>query len=111
MDVGGLEGSKKGDTLKGINKLKKYLNSRGYLDMYEGFEDDYFDETLETAVKTFQQYNIGFSNENVTGTLNPVTCQLLTHRSCGFADLHHRMVKLEMKGIVDNKDNKPGSSD
>ena len=53
-----LQGSKKGDKVEGVDQLKKLLHHFGYLN-HGGLNndevyDDYFDETIERALKTYQ---------------------------------------------------------
>ncbi|KAF7135784.1 hypothetical protein RHSIM_Rhsim08G0060800 [Rhododendron simsii] len=52
-----LEGRHKGETVKGLQQLKKYLEAFGYLNYTPNqahANDDNFDDSLEAAVKTYQ---------------------------------------------------------
>ncbi|PQM32865.1 metalloendoproteinase 3-MMP [Prunus yedoensis var. nudiflora] len=60
-----LKGCHKGDKVQGIQDLKKYLEKFGYLNGNTN-NDDYFDDELESAIKTYQiNYHL-----KVTGTLD-----------------------------------------
>ena len=83
-----LQGCHKGDKVKGILQLKKYLEQFGYLD-YKKSEnrqhenDDDFDELLESAIKTYQ---LNF-HENSTGVLDKKTLSKMAMPRCGVADI------------------------
>ncbi|XVE83887.1 hypothetical protein DITRI_Ditri16bG0124300 [Diplodiscus trichospermus] len=69
-----LQGCHKGDKVKDINKLKKYLKNFGYLSYSKNKthahdDDDDFEELLESALKTYQ---LNF-HLNSTGTLDAET--------------------------------------
>ncbi|KAK1563453.1 hypothetical protein Q3G72_027777 [Acer saccharum] len=69
-----LQGCHKGDKVKGVLQLKKYLHKFGYLDYKNSKNrthenDDHFDELLESAIKTYQ---LNF-NVNSTGVLDRKT--------------------------------------
>ncbi|KAF7135847.1 hypothetical protein RHSIM_Rhsim08G0060600 [Rhododendron simsii] len=52
-----LEGCQKGQTVKGLQQLKKYLEAFGYLNYspdQTSANDDDFDNSLEAAIKTYQ---------------------------------------------------------
>ncbi|KAH6761483.1 hypothetical protein C2S52_018916 [Perilla frutescens var. hirtella] len=77
-----LEGSHKGKNTKGIHQLKAYLKEFGYLDQTHVNDDD-FDETLESAIKTYQEnYRI-----NPTGTLDATTISKMIAPRCGVPDI------------------------
>ncbi|XP_038886872.1 metalloendoproteinase 2-MMP-like isoform X2 [Benincasa hispida] len=85
-----LHGSHKGDKVKGIHQLKKYLRQFGYLnyaqiDHFENNNHDEFDQLLESAIKTYQEnYNL-----KVTGTLDVLTLAQMSKPRCGVADIIH----------------------
>ncbi|KAL7135770.1 hypothetical protein ABFS83_11G120500 [Erythranthe nasuta] len=81
-----LQGCHKGNKTKEIHNLKNYLHQFGYLQYpnrtHANYNDD-FDETLESAVKTYQRnYHI-----NPTGTLDAITVSTMTTTRCGVADI------------------------
>ncbi|KAI6700630.1 hypothetical protein NL676_014954 [Syzygium grande] len=56
-----LEGALKGQTKQGIKDVKRYLKAFGYLDHEEdgnevALMDDRFNETLESALKSYQKF-------------------------------------------------------
>ncbi|KAE8076067.1 hypothetical protein FH972_014740 [Carpinus fangiana] len=83
-----LQGCQMGNKTKGIHELKKYLEQFGYLSYnhsknHTHANDDYFDELLESAVKTYQlNYHL-----NVTGTLDDRTVSTMMIPRCGVADI------------------------
>ncbi|KAE8124669.1 hypothetical protein FH972_019534 [Carpinus fangiana] len=78
----GLQGCQKGNKTKGIRDLKKYLEQFGYLS-YNHSNDDYFDDVLESAVKTYQlNYHL-----NATGTLDDKTISTMIIPRCGVPDI------------------------
>ncbi|KAL6139658.1 hypothetical protein ACLB2K_057960 [Fragaria x ananassa] len=80
-----LKGCHKGDKVKGINDLKKYLEKYGYLNYknHSHSDDDEFDDLLEEAVKTYQiNYHL-----KATGTLDGKTVSKMTTPRCGVADI------------------------
>ncbi|KAH7532562.1 metalloendoproteinase 3-MMP [Ziziphus jujuba] len=83
-----LEGCHKGEKVKGIHDLKKYLENFGYLS-YQNVKnnshanDDDFDDLLESAIKTYQlNYNL-----KSTGTLDAKTVSKMMTPRCGVADI------------------------
>ncbi|KAI8541557.1 hypothetical protein RHMOL_Rhmol08G0071300 [Rhododendron molle] len=76
-----LEGGRKGQTVKGLQQLKTYLQKFGYINNSPNqtrANDDDFDDSLEAAVKTYQlNYHL-----KTTGTLD---AQTVSPR-CGFPD-------------------------
>lgn len=83
-----LHGSQKGDKVEGIHQLKKYLHHFGYLSnvqIHSETNDDEFEESLESAIKTYQKnYNL-----KVTGTLDATTLAQMSKPRCGVADIIH----------------------
>jgi hypothetical protein len=78
----GLQGCRKGNKTEGIRDLKKYLEQFGYLS-YNHSNEDYFDDVLESAVKTYQlNYHL-----NATGTLDDKTVSTMMIPRCGVADV------------------------
>ncbi|KAH6803322.1 hypothetical protein C2S51_034768 [Perilla frutescens var. frutescens] len=80
-----LKGCHKGNTTKGIHELKAYLQKFGYLEYLNktNANDDDFDETLELAVKTYQEnYHI-----KPTGTIDTETIAKMTTPRCGVPDI------------------------
>ncbi|KAJ8618757.1 hypothetical protein MRB53_014943 [Persea americana] len=90
-----LEGCHKGETVKGIHKLKQYLEHFGYLPRHStnttntnshknvGTDNDSFDEQLELAIKSYQRnYHL-----NVTGELDVETAEQMMKPRCGVADI------------------------
>ncbi|XP_047951796.1 metalloendoproteinase 3-MMP-like [Salvia hispanica] len=80
-----LQGCRKGSNEEGIQQLKTYLEKFGYLENQNQPHphNDHFDETLESAIKTYQQnYHL-----KPTGTLDPATISKLTAPRCGVADI------------------------
>ncbi|CAK9148694.1 unnamed protein product [Ilex paraguariensis] len=84
-----LQGCHKGEKVKGLNELKKYLNKFGYLN-YPHSEnqtthahDDDFDNFLQSAIKTYQlNYHL-----NATGNLDGPTVSKMVVPRCGVADI------------------------
>ncbi|KAG6424616.1 hypothetical protein SASPL_115034 [Salvia splendens] len=82
-----LQGCRKGSNKEGIQQLKTYLEKFGYLENQNQPHphNDHFDETLESALKTYQQnYHL-----KPTGTLDPATISKLTAPRCGVADINN----------------------
>lgn len=80
-----LEGCHKGENVKDVNKLKKYLENFGYLSYKNKTraEDDNFDEFLESAIKTYQlNYHL-----KATGTLDAKTVSKMMSPRCAVADV------------------------
>ncbi|KAL6970875.1 neutrophil collagenase [Sarracenia purpurea var. burkii] len=84
-----LNGSKKGDKVKGLQQIKKYLEHFGYLSYdphlpYQNHaNDDKFDNLLESAIKLYQ---LNF-HLNVTGTLDSNTVSTMMTPRCGMPDI------------------------
>ncbi|CAM8950412.1 unnamed protein product [Rhodiola kirilowii] len=82
-----LKGSQKGDQVKGIADLKKYLQHFGYLNYHTGLEsyanDDDFDDHLEDALRTYQaNFHL-----NTSGTLDDDTITSMLTTRCGVPDI------------------------
>ncbi|KAJ4729245.1 metalloendoproteinase 2-MMP-like [Melia azedarach] len=82
-----LEGSYKGQTVKGLQLLKRYLIAYGYLDYNNDPENtnlsDDFDEFLESSLKTYQKnYNL-----KVTGIFDSDTIKEMQIKRCGNPDI------------------------
>merc|ERR1712071_52104 len=80
------EKSQKGQTVKGLHEIKRYLNRYGYLNYNQNdvmkVKDEEFDEHLEDAVKTYQKN----FHLNVTGKLDYNTVNEMTKPRCGVPD-------------------------
>ncbi|KAK3010607.1 LOW QUALITY PROTEIN: hypothetical protein RJ639_010783 [Escallonia herrerae] len=83
-----LQGCHKGEEVKGLNELKKYLEKFGYLNYAHSknqthTKDDDFDDLLEAAMKTYQlNYHL-----KPTGTLDAQTVSKMMMSRCGCADI------------------------
>ncbi|KAJ4729247.1 metalloendoproteinase 2-MMP-like [Melia azedarach] len=82
-----LEGSYKGQTVKGLQQLKRYLSAFGYLNYNDptntNMLSDNFDELLESALKAYQKnYNL-----KVTGILDSDTIKEMMIKRCGNPDI------------------------
>ncbi|TYK30629.1 metalloendoproteinase 1-like [Cucumis melo var. makuwa] len=86
-----LQGCTKGDNVKGISNLKNFFHHYGYLNhqinatshLIDIDVDDTFDDRLESAIKTYQQY----FHLNSTGSLNVETISQLAKPRCGNPDI------------------------
>ncbi|KAM3703661.1 hypothetical protein ACB098_04G112000 [Castanea mollissima] len=84
-----LEGSHKGQTVKGLHEIKRYLSAFGYLKLNHSIglssdhasvkDKDEFDEHLERAIKSFQKN----FHLNVTGRLDSSTLDVMMTPRCG----------------------------
>lgn len=106
------QGSQKGGKVKEIHELKKYLQSLGYINQNNishsnpldnsnnesHIDDDYFDENLESAIKTYQ---INF-DLNATGTLDLQTISTMAQPPCGFPDIINGTTRMH-SGSADKK--------
>ncbi|OMO59892.1 Peptidase M10, metallopeptidase [Corchorus capsularis] len=81
-----LQGCHKGDKVKDIHKLKKYLENFGYLSYDQNkthANDDDFDEFLESAIKTYQlNYHL-----KATGKLDAKTVSKMMSPRCAVPDI------------------------
>lgn len=76
-------GSKKGDHVEGLYRVKKYFNQFGYLDTIDASKKDVIDDALESAVKTYQlNYNL-----EITGILDSHTVSFMMMPRCGVPDI------------------------
>ncbi|KAF7136007.1 hypothetical protein RHSIM_Rhsim08G0058200 [Rhododendron simsii] len=78
-----LKGCQKGQTVKGLQQLKKYLEAFGYLNyslsQAGGANNDDFDDSLEAAVKTYQvNYHL-----KTARALDAETVSQMTALRCG----------------------------
>ncbi|XP_012840653.1 PREDICTED: metalloendoproteinase 1-like isoform X2 [Erythranthe guttata] len=102
-----LQGCHKGNKTKDIHHLKNYLHQFGYLQYPNETHanNDDFDETLESAIKTYQRnYHI-----NPTGTLDATTVSKMTTPRCGVPDIingRNTMQKHGTKGHESNSSSK-----
>ncbi|KAH7554679.1 hypothetical protein JRO89_XS12G0256600 [Xanthoceras sorbifolium] len=83
-----LQGRHKGDKVKGVLELKKYLEKFGYLEYKNAKNrthenDDDFDDLLESAVKTYQ---LNF-HVKPSGVLDRKTLSKMAMPRCGVADI------------------------
>lgn len=81
-----LEGSQKGQTVKGLQQLKAYLEAFGYLNYSHNqthAKNDHFDDYMEAAVKMYQlNYHL-----ETTGTLDAQTLSTMAAPRCGVPDI------------------------
>ncbi|CAI9769493.1 unnamed protein product [Fraxinus pennsylvanica] len=78
LSLKNFQGSKKGDNIKGLYQVKKYLNQIGCLPLNHDKNDE-FDEELESAIMTYQlKYNL-----EVTGILDSGTVSTMMAAHCG----------------------------
>ncbi|KAM3703660.1 hypothetical protein ACB098_04G111900 [Castanea mollissima] len=87
-----LEGTHKGQTVKGLHEIKHYLSAFGYLKLNHSIglsndhasvkDEDEFDEHLERAIKSFQKN----FHLNVTGRLDSSTLDNMMTPRCGVTD-------------------------
>jgi hypothetical protein len=79
----GLEGIQKGQTVEGLIELKQYLKKFGYYPSDITLTSSDFDDHLELALKTYQEY----FHLNVTGNLDSSTIQQMMIPRCGMPDI------------------------
>ncbi|KAL0435357.1 UNVERIFIED_CONTAM: Metalloendoproteinase 1 [Sesamum radiatum] len=82
-----LIGARKGTTSNGISQLKKYLSHLGYMNRDNNTApthqtDDFFDDDLELAVKSYQT----FLNLEVNGIMDANTIAKMSRTRCGVPD-------------------------
>ena len=91
-----LQGCHKGDKVKDIHKLKKYLeNYLNYKNKAHANDDD-FDDFLESAIKTYQlNYHL-----KATGTLDAKTVSKTLSQRCAVADIINGTSEFETVRVV-----------
>uniref|UniRef100_A0A7N0R888 Peptidase metallopeptidase domain-containing protein n=1 Tax=Kalanchoe fedtschenkoi TaxID=63787 RepID=A0A7N0R888_KALFE len=101
-----LKGCHRGDRVKGLGNLKKYLEHFGYLQYpSDPNTSDAFDDLLEHAVKTYQaNYQL-----NVTGTLDDDTLSYMMRSRCGVPDIVNGTNWMQHHHGDDDKKKKHGS--
>lgn len=84
-----LQGYQKGDKVRNVSDLRRYFRHFGYLKPIHSnnttqlANDDYFDDEVEAAIKTYQlNYDL-----NVTGVLDAKTVSKMMVPRCGVADI------------------------
>ncbi|XP_021296591.1 metalloendoproteinase 1-like [Herrania umbratica] len=78
-----LERAQNGDTLNGLSQVKKYLKAFGYYPNDLNLTDDHFDDSLESALKAYQQnYYL-----KVTGKIDHDTIKTMMIPRCGVPDI------------------------
>ncbi|KAJ9135249.1 hypothetical protein P3X46_032457 [Hevea brasiliensis] len=95
-----LEGAGKGSTVEGLSKVKQYLKNLGYYPTETNLVTDHFDEVMESALKTYQNYY----RLKVTGKLDSDTIKEMMIPRCGVPDninhptkqSHHKPGKFNM---------------
>ncbi|XP_034681841.1 metalloendoproteinase 3-MMP-like [Vitis riparia] len=82
-----LEGSKKGDKMEGIQKVKQYLQRYGYLSSthYSQTNTDEFDDALESAIKVFQTF-YHLNPTEILDILETLTVTQMSRPRCGVPD-------------------------
>ncbi|CAI9772021.1 unnamed protein product [Fraxinus pennsylvanica] len=78
-----LQSSRKGDSIEGLHQVKKYLYQFGYLSTLDANHKDLFDNTLESAIKTYQLNH----NLDITGFLDSHTMSKMMTPRCGVPDI------------------------
>ncbi|KAL0459166.1 UNVERIFIED_CONTAM: Metalloendoproteinase 3-MMP [Sesamum latifolium] len=82
-----LVGARKGTTSKGVSQLKKYLSHFGYMNRDNDTTpthqtDDFFDDNLELAIKSYQT----FFKLEVNGIVDANTIAKMSRLRCGVPD-------------------------
>ncbi|GER27101.1 matrix metalloproteinase [Striga asiatica] len=80
--VNQIDGVKRGDIVEGLYELKKHLSYLGYLNYNIYSERNTFDDSLESAVRKYQQ----FYNLNISGVLDKSTIVHIRKPRCGLPD-------------------------
>ncbi|MBA0559826.1 hypothetical protein Golob_016770 [Gossypium lobatum] len=78
-----LEGARKGYTFEGLNQVKQYLKAFGYYSINGSSHTDSFDDVLESALKSYQQYY----RLKVTGRIDSNTLKKMSTPRCGIQDI------------------------
>ncbi|XP_031287420.1 metalloendoproteinase 2-MMP [Pistacia vera] len=76
-------GCRPGDKINGLNKMKQYFHYFGYIPELPSNITDDFDDSLESAIKTYQKN----FNLEPTGQLDSQTIQQILRPRCGNADI------------------------
>ncbi|GMJ02593.1 hypothetical protein like AT1G59970 [Hibiscus trionum] len=79
-----LKQAQKGDVANGIHQVKQFLKAFGYYPHQINLLDDRFDDVLESAIKTFQE----FYHLNVTGEIDHGTIKAMSTPRCGVPDIN-----------------------
>ena len=81
------KGSKKGDKMEGIQKVKQYLQRYGYLSSthYSQTNTDEFDDALESAIKVFQTF-YHLNHIEILDILESLTATQMSRPRCGILD-------------------------
>lgn len=79
-----LESASKGEIVEGIKAIKQHFKTLGYLPVPYDAIDDTFDQTLEFALKVYQQVN----RLELTGTLDSNTIKKIMTPRCGVPDVY-----------------------
>ncbi|XVF60405.1 hypothetical protein PTKIN_Ptkin08bG0043200 [Pterospermum kingtungense] len=77
-----LQGAQKGYTFKGLNQVKQYFKAFGYYPNSINNLTDYFDDSLESALETYQQHY----RLEVTGRIDSDTIKEMVIPRCGVKD-------------------------
>jgi len=90
--IKGLKGCHKGDkNITHLHSLKSYLTKFGYPCSKKHLHDDYFDGSLEAAIKAYQiNYHL-----KPTGFLNDETVSEMVKPRCGCPDVVNRTLQIE----------------
>lgn len=76
-------GCHRGEKLDGLARLKEYFHRFGYIPDISSNYTDEFDDSLESAIKTYQRN----FNLNATGQLDESTINQIVRPRCGVADI------------------------
>ncbi|XP_044492417.1 metalloendoproteinase 2-MMP-like [Mangifera indica] len=76
-------GCRRGDKINGLSKIKQYFHYFGYIQQLPSNTTDDFDDSLESAIKTYQKN----FNLEPTGQLDNQTVQKILQPRCGNADI------------------------
>ncbi|KAL9680013.1 hypothetical protein QQ045_017884 [Rhodiola kirilowii] len=90
--IKGLKGCHKGEkNITHLHSLKAYLSKFGYPCSKKHLHDDYFDGSLEAAIKAYQiNYHL-----KPTGSLNDETVSQMVKPRCGCPDVVNRTLQME----------------
>ncbi|GMJ02594.1 hypothetical protein like AT1G59970 [Hibiscus trionum] len=79
-----LKQAQKGEVVNGIHQVKQFLKAFGYYPHQINLLDNRFDDVLESAIKTFQE----FYHLNVTGEIDHSTIKAMSTPRCGVPDIN-----------------------